>query len=90
MELRLIELITACQEYLVQEAINEVMHFYEHGEYEMALEGVLIEMIQKKKFPKKITMEAINDLVIFYRLNVESVFDYCFWDKYQKWFSGII
>ena len=41
MELKLLELIRGCEEYLDKEAIDEVMHFYRHGEYEMALEGLI-------------------------------------------------
>lgn len=87
MELKLLELIRECEEYLDKESVNEVMHFYRHGEYEMALEGLIIEMIKGQKYPKNCTTDSINDLVLYYRLNIESVFDYYFWEKYEKWIS---
>lgn len=87
MELELLELIKECEEYLDKESVNEVMHFYRHGEYEMALEGLIIEMIKVQKYPKNRMADSINDLVLYYRLNIESVFDYYFWEKFEKWIS---
>lgn len=87
MELKLLELIRECEEYLDKESVDEVMHFYRHGEYEMALEGLIIEMIKVQKYPKNYTTDSINDLVLYYHLNVESVFDYYFWEKFEKWIS---
>ena len=87
MELKLLELIKECEEYLDKESVNEVMHFYRHGEYEMALEGLIIEMIKVQKYPKNRMADSINDLVLYYRLNIESVFDYYFWEKFKKWIS---
>ena len=46
MEVKLLELIKECEEELDKESLEEVMLFYSHGEYEMALEGLLIEMMQ--------------------------------------------
>lgn len=85
MELKLLELIRECEEYLDKESIDEVMHFYRHGEYEMALEGLIIEMIKMEKYPKNHTTDSINNLVLYYHLDIESVFDYYFWEKYEKW-----
>ena len=87
MELKLLELIRECEEYLDKDSVNEVMHFYRHGEYEMALEGLIIEMIKVQKYPKTYTADLINDLALYYHLNVESVFDYYFWEKFEKWIS---
>lgn len=87
MELKLLELIKECEEYIDDESINEVMHFYRHGEYEMALEGLLIEMMKINKYPKNFTLNSVNDLVIYYHLNIESVFDYYFGEKFEKWIS---
>ena len=87
MELNLLELIKECEEYIDKESIDEVMHFYRHGEYEMALEGLIIEMIKVQKYPKNYTIESIRELVLYYRLNVESVFDYYFSENFEKWAS---
>ena len=87
MELKLLEVIKECEEYLDQEAIDAVMHYYRHSEYEMALEGLMIEMIKMQKYPKNDKTDLVNDLVLYYHLNTESVFDYYFWEKFQKWIS---
>jgi len=87
MELKLLELIKECEKNIDKESVDEVMHFYNHGEYEMALEGLIIEMIKAQKYPKSYTIDILNELVLYYRLNIESVFDYYFWEKYTKWIS---
>lgn len=87
MELKLLELIRRCEEELDKESVEEVMHFYSHGEYEMALEGLIIEMMKAQKYPKSYNMDVLNELVLYYRLNIESVFDYYFWEKFTKWIS---
>ena len=46
MEYKLLELIRECEKNLDRESVDEVMHFYNHGEYEMALEGLVIELIK--------------------------------------------
>lgn len=85
MELKLLELIKECEEYIDIESSEEVMHYYRHGEYEMALEGLLIEMMKINKHPKNFTLDSVNDLVLYYRLNIESVFDYYFNEKFERW-----
>lgn len=89
MEYKMFELIQDCQEFLDTETINEVMHYYKHGEYEMALEGLLIEMMKTNSHPKKFWGDEIIDLVLYYRLNLESVFDYNFWENFLKWIKAI-
>lgn len=85
MEDKLLVLIKDCEVYLDEESIREVMHFFVHGEYEMSLEGLMIEMIKGQKYPSNISINAIKELVIYYRLNIESVFCYNFWEAFSKW-----
>lgn len=85
MEYKLLELIKECEENLDKESVDEVMHFYSHGEYEMALEGLIIELMKVQKSSNCNNVDILNDLVLYYRLNVESVFDYYFWEKFTKW-----
>lgn len=87
MEYKLLELIRECEKNLDRESVDEVMHFYNHGEYEMALEGLVIELIKVHKSPNCLNLDMLNELVLHYRLNVESVFDYYFWEKFTKWIS---
>lgn len=85
MEQKLLDLITDSIQYFDEETIMEIMHFYRHDEYEMALEGLIIELIKIQKYPPNFSYDEINELVIYYRLNVESVFEYDFWEKYLDW-----
>lgn len=87
MDKELLELISNCKEYLDEDANKEVWHFFTHGEYEMSLEGLLIEMINLQKYPRNISIDTINELVRYYHLDDESVFDYEFWQKYIEWIS---
>lgn len=87
MELKLLELIRKCEKILDKVSVDEVMHFYSHGEYEMALEGLIIEMMKVQKCPESDNIDMLNELVLYYRLNIESVFDYYFWEKFSKWIS---
>ncbi len=82
---KLLELITSCRKYIDDDTLNEVMHFYNHGEYEMSLEGLIIEMIKIKKYPRNISGDKIKDLVLYYHLDTESVFENNFWKKFSDW-----
>lgn len=48
MELILLELIKSCIGTVDTGAYEEIMHYYKHDEYEMALEGLIIELISTK------------------------------------------
>ena len=61
-------LIEKCAAILDAESINEVWHFYNHGEYEMALEGLLIELTSAGKYPSDYDFSPLNELVIYYYL----------------------
>ena len=87
METELLKLIQDCKQYLDDESINETLHFYEHGEYEMSLEGLLIEMIKAQRYPDMLWLSRIEELIIYYCLRQESVFDYNFADKFDDWYS---
>ena len=85
MEAKLLRVINECNEYLDREAIDEVMHFYNHGEFEMALEGLLIEMINAKEYPKKCQISDVISLCYYYKIDKESVFDSEIWNKFLNW-----
>ncbi|MBQ5675460.1 MAG: hypothetical protein IIV45_10350 [Lachnospiraceae bacterium] len=87
MEDKLLVLIKDCETFLDEESLKEVMHFYLHGEYEMSLEGLMIEMINGKNYPTNISVDSIKELVVHYRLNTESVFCYNFWEKFSEWIA---
>ena len=90
MEEKLKILIEKCADLLDSESINEVRHFYNHGEYEMALEGLLIELISAGKHPSDYDFSQLNELVIYYDLKNEAVFDVNIYEKYICWRKRII
>lgn len=81
-------LIEKCAAILDAESINEVWHFYNHDEYEMALEGLLIELTSAGKYPSNCDFNQLNELVIYYDLKNEAVFDVNIWEKYVCWRDG--
>ncbi|MBR0079574.1 MAG: hypothetical protein IJP69_04285 [Synergistaceae bacterium] len=85
METELLNIINDCEECFDRETMNEVMHFYNHGEFEMALEGFLIEMINRKKYPPNYPISYIFNLCYYYKIDKESVFDSDIWNKLLIW-----
>lgn len=65
--------------------LKEVRHYFDHGEYEMALEGLLIELIHAKKHPKNFNYVEWEEMTKNYNLDKESIFDDDIWDKFVKW-----
>ena len=43
--------VEACSNVLPPEGLTEVRHFLDHGEYEMAFEGLVLELIQNDATP---------------------------------------
>ncbi|MET3195165.1 hypothetical protein [Bacillus sp. OAE603] len=82
---RLKEYILSSEEVLDTEAIKEVEHYYNQGEYEMAFEGLLIELIQIRKYPKRFIFNDWKELSEVYNIENESVFDESIWPKFLKW-----
>lgn len=85
MEEKLKIIIEKCVAILDAESIKEVWHFYDHGEYEMALEGLLIELTTARKYPSNYDFNQLNELVLYYDLKNEAVFDVNIWEKYICW-----
>lgn len=83
-------LIEKCAAILDAESINEVWHFYDHGEYEMALEGLLIELTSAGKYASNYDFNQLDELVKYYDLKNEAVFDVNIWGKYICWRKRIM
>jgi hypothetical protein len=80
---KLFEYIEASKNIISNEAYLEVRHFYDHGEYEMAFEGLIIELDQGNKYPQDFKSAEWENLGMEFGLDKESVFD--IWDKLIKW-----
>jgi hypothetical protein len=79
------KLISHSENILQNGELSEVKHYYEHDEYEMALEGLLIELISTGKYPVDFKYSEWEEIVIHYGLNTESVFDGDIWNKFALW-----
>lgn len=88
MEIELLKLFSLYKELIDKEAYNEIIYYYNHDEYEMALEGFLIEMISTNVTIEDISRVKIIKVAKYYKLNIESVFDITIWDKFMNWINN--
>ncbi|MEQ9890072.1 hypothetical protein [Pectobacterium aroidearum] len=66
---------------LDEKTINSVNHFLEHGEYEMAYEGMFIDLMSIGFNPENIDVSHYIGIGISLGLNKVSVFYFDFWNK---------
>ncbi|MFJ5430960.1 hypothetical protein ACIPUP_17615 [Pectobacterium actinidiae] len=72
---------------LDEEITNSVNHFLDHGEYEVAYEGVFIELMSIGFNPDDIDVSHYIGIGIGIGLNKESVFDFDFWNKLNAYLN---
>ncbi|MDF2866439.1 MAG: hypothetical protein K0R72_1257 [Clostridia bacterium] len=82
------EFISLSEKLLNNNNLVEVKHFYKHDEYEMALEGLLIEIIGSRISSNNFDLKKMKNLVIHYGLNKEFNFDELIWNKFLNWANG--
>jgi hypothetical protein len=68
-----------------EDAAEGVRHYLEHGEHEMALEGLALELIAAKAAPAGIEFSAWEALARELHLDDEPTFDGDFWRKFTEW-----
>lgn len=79
------KLIEASKGILTAETLSSVMHYYEHGEYEMAYEGLVLELIRSGKHPPGFDFLEWKNLAVSFNLDNDPVFDRDFWGKFVEW-----
>lgn len=84
-EKRLEQYIISSKELLSNEDIKEVEHYFNHSEYEMAFEGLFIELIKLGKYPKGFNFLEWKALGEQFNLDKEFVFDETIWKKFLVW-----
>lgn len=72
---------------LNEEAVQEIEHYLNYGEYEMAFEALYLSIMELGPIPK-IDFKESMDVAKKLKLDEESVFDARFWDKFQKYISN--
>ena len=78
-------LFEACHDKISAEGAAQVAHYLEHGEPEMALEGLVLELIQADETPPEFVFVVWENLARRMRLNEDPVFDGEFWRKFMDW-----
>ncbi|ULL14757.1 hypothetical protein DVH26_10025 [Paenibacillus sp. H1-7] len=84
-EERLERFISCSKELLTNEGIAAIMHYYCHDEYEMAYEGLLIELTIVGHYPSQFVFIDWKELGEHYGLDKETVFDELKWEKFMQW-----
>ena len=79
------EFISLSERFLRNNELDEVRHYYEHGEYEMAFEGLLIELTSLGIYPDNFKFSKWKEIAIHYGLDKESIFDEFIWEKFMRW-----
>ncbi|TBM16195.1 hypothetical protein EYY86_07760 [Hafnia paralvei] len=72
-------LLNIYADILDPDTYSSVIHYLEHGEYEMACEGLFIDLIEANFQPQKIDIEYYLKILIKLNLNNESIFNADFW-----------
>ena len=66
------------------DTVNFVQHYLNHDEYEMAFEGLFIEIKKLDKMPK-IDFSKSKEIAEILKLDQDSVFDFEFWKKFNDY-----
>jgi len=69
--------------FLSIESIDAVNHYLEHDEFEMAFEGLFLDLMSIEHLPQLLDGKRCMDLAIIMKLDKESVFDAEFWKKFS-------
>ena len=69
---------------LDQKSIEAVNHYVNHAEYEMAFEGLFIEIMKMNEVPD-IDFSKSKEIGLLLKLDKESVFDVGFWKKFKNY-----
>jgi hypothetical protein len=77
-------ILTQLKSTLDDDTIDSINHYLSHAEYEMAFEGLFIEIMQLTHIPQ---IDLIKSQLIAKELNLdnESIFDHLFWKKFSQY-----
>ncbi|MEM7245847.1 MAG: hypothetical protein AAF533_10920 [Acidobacteriota bacterium] len=78
-------IVRACWPLVDGDGQKEVRHYLEHGEPEMAFEGLMLELMTGDRFPSEVEFSDLQAMARAFRLDEESVFDGDFWEKFCRW-----
>lgn len=75
--------------YLNDESVRAVTHYLNHDEYEMAFEGLFLDLMEVNIFENPEILEQCYILGKLLGLDKESVFDVDFWKKFSEFVDYI-
>ncbi|MCI5072301.1 hypothetical protein MRY82_05095 [bacterium] len=79
------EILNINKDILDQSTVDAVRHYLNHDEYELAFEGLFIDIIKYKVTPM-LDIEKAKNVAISLNLNHESVLDAEFWSNFESYF----
>ena len=82
-------LFEACRHLISVDGAAQVQHYIEHGEHEMAFEGLVLELIAADATPPDFRFDEWEVLARQMGLVQDPVFDGDFWSKFVKWGNSI-
>ena len=85
-ELMISNLLSASEVKLDKESVNNIKHYLNHSEYEMAFEILFLELMKLNEKPK-FNVESYKELAVKLKLNEESVFEPDFWNRFEKFLA---
>ena len=77
--------IKITKELLTTEGFEAVNHYFEHDEFEMCFEGLVIELISNNLYPSEFKFSEWIEIALEYGLDEHSVFDGFFWKNFNQW-----
>ena len=80
----IISVLETVKTNLDQESIDSVKHYLDHEEYEMAFEGLFIEIMKLNSRPNIDFIEG-RKFGKLLKLDEESVFDFNFWRQFENY-----
>jgi hypothetical protein len=69
---------------LPSDSIDAVRYYIEHDEYEIAFEGLMLDLYKRGSLPKGFDTQEATTIAVALHLNEDSVLDSEFWDKFQR------
>ena len=69
-------------EFLNSETIEAVKHYLDHDEFEMAFEGLFLDLMKIENFHFLMECEECKEIALSMNLDSDSVFDAAFWEKF--------
>lgn len=75
---------------LSSECIEAVHHYLDHDEFEMAFEGLFLDLMKIGQIPQLIDSKECIDVAKTLKLDRESVFDADFWKKFLEFIESPI